>query len=277
MSFNVSTEDDDGHKLPNRLYHYCSLQGLRGIIEQKHLRMTSVFWMDDTTELFWFYEVVTRVLDRQPTEARNGLHKQFKQLMEDRALSYVFCACFSEDPDSRSQWLEYADNGHGFAIGFDPIALDMERTPPERAVELQQVIYDEREQERMGEEIVFRLREHGDDVADKVVLFFTKYSAWREGLRCKSPTFKNEREWRLICRDNPGDDLGFRERAGRQLVPFVKFEFDPAKNPIREIRLGPRNQSQRNVDAVAQLLRICGYDVAQVKFPASRVPLRPEY
>ena len=88
--------------LPRLLYHYCSLQGLRGIIAKKHLRMTNVFWMDDTTGLFWLYEVVTRVLDRQPSDARNALHERFKQLMKDRRLSNVFCTCFSEEPDSRS-------------------------------------------------------------------------------------------------------------------------------------------------------------------------------
>jgi Protein of unknown function (DUF2971) len=265
------------HNVPNRLYHYCSLQGLRGIIEQKHLRMTSVFWMDDTTEMFWFHDVAMRVMDRKPADRRNDLHKQFEQLMEDRALSYVFCACFSEEPDARSQWLEYADNGHGFAIGFDPNALDLTRASPARDIDLQPVIYDEQEQERMGEEIVRFLQKHGDTIGNKLRLAFAGHNAWWHGVRCKNPTFKNEREWRLIYRDNPGDDLDFRERAGRQLVPFVKFEFDPAKNPIREIWLGPRNHSQRNVDAIADLLRICGYDVAQIKFPASRIPLHPEY
>jgi len=37
-------------KLPELLYHYSNLQGLRGIIEKKYLHMTNVFWMDDTTE-----------------------------------------------------------------------------------------------------------------------------------------------------------------------------------------------------------------------------------
>lgn len=264
-------------ELPNILYHYCSLQGLRGIIEEKHLRMTSVFWMDDTTELFWLYEVVTRVLDRQPPDARNALHERFQQLMKDRQLSNVFCTCFSEDPDSRSQWLEYADDGHGFAIGFDPKTFDLKRTVPVRDVELQPVIYDEKEQEQIAGEIIGHLQEQGNEVANSIQLFLANYSTWWKAACCKNLAFVNEKEWRLIYRDDPGIGLDFRERAGRQLIPFIKFPFDPAKKPIREICLGPRNQSQRNVDAVAQLLRVCDYDVGHIKFPGSNIPLRPEY
>jgi hypothetical protein len=264
-------------ELPNRLYHYCTLQGLRGIIEKKHLRMTNVFWMDDTTELFWLYEVVTRVLDRQPPDACNALHERLQMLMKDRRLSNVFCTCFSEDPDSRSQWLEYADDGHGFAIGFEPTTFDLKRTVPVRDVELQPVIYDEKEQEQIADEVIGHLQEYGNEVADNLQLFAANYNTWRQAARCKNPAFVNEREWRLIYRDDPGGGLAFRERAGRQLIPFIKFPFDPAKKPIREIWLGPRNQSQRNVDAVAQLLRVFGYEVGHIKFPGSSIPLRPEY
>ena len=87
----------------------------------------------------------------------------------------------------------------------------------------------------------------------------------------------NEKEWRLIFQDDPGDTLEFRKRDGRHLVPFTKFPFDPAKNLIREIWLGPRNQSQRNVDAVEQSLRLCRYDARQVSFQGSTIPLRPEF
>jgi hypothetical protein len=264
-------------ELPKLLYHYCSLQGLRGIIEKKHLRMTSVFWMDDTTELFWFYEVVKGVLDRRPSDERNVLHERFKNMVKTPGLSYVFCTCFSKEPDSRSQWLEYADDGHGFAIGFDPTTFDLTRDNPTRDVELKPVVYDEKEQERIAEEVIRHLREHGNEVFDQALLVFTGINVWWEAAHCKNPAFVNEKEWRLIYRDNPGDALGFRERAGRQLIPFVKFPFDPAKNPISEIWLGPRNRSQRNVEAVAQLLRLYGYDAGHVRFPRSNIPLRSEY
>jgi hypothetical protein len=244
---------DMGHTLPNILYHYCSLQSLRGIIQTNCLYMTSVF-----------YDVVNRVLSRRPADERNAVHEQFQNMVKHRKLTYVFCTCFSEDPDSRSQWLEYADDGHGFAIGFDPTAFDLKRRGPERDFELKPVIYDESEQEQMAEELIRHLRERG-------------HNTWWQAPLCKNPAFKNEEEWRLVCRDDPGDALDFRDRAGRQLIPFIRFPFDPEKQPIREIWLGPRNKSQRNVDAVVQLLRRWGYDTDKVRFPGSNIPLRPEY
>lgn len=274
----MSNAPQANRKLPNLLCHYCSLQSLRGIIQEKHLHMTNVFWMDDTTEIFWLYEVVKRILDGMPSEVSSPLNERFREIIDARRISHVFCASFSEDSDSRSQWLEYADDGHGFAIGFDPNALNLNRLPPNRNVELEPVIYNEKKQEQIAEKVVESLRTigHGEASTD-FQLFAANHNTWWRAVYCKNPAFKNEKEWRLIFRDNPGDGLEFRERAGRQLIPFAKFPLEPAKNPIREIRLGPRNQSQRNVDAIAQLLRIHDYDPTNVVFPKSNVPLRPEY
>lgn len=262
------------HDIPNILYHYCSLQALQGIIEGKCLYMTNVFWMDDTTELLWFYEVVNRLLDRRRSNERNTVRGRFQNLIKDPRPTHVFCACFSEVPDSRSQWLEYADGGHGFTIGFDPTTFDLEQA---RDIELKPVIYDEKEQEKMAEALIGELREREDDLADNVMLWAVGHNTWRHAALCKNPAFKDEQEWRLICRGDPGNALDFRERAGRHLIPFTRFQFDPAKRPIREIWLGPRNRSQRNVDAVAELLRHCGYDADAVRYLSSQVPLRPEY
>ena len=157
--------------IPNVLYHYCSLQDLKGIIKRRCLWMTSVFWMDDTTEFFWLYEVVIRVLNQRPSEERNTLHERFEKLMKDRRLSHVFCTCFSADSDSRSQWLEYADDGHGFAIGFDPTAFDLTRAEPVRDVKLESVIYDSMQQERIAGEIIDHLQTRRNDV-DEFNLFF---------------------------------------------------------------------------------------------------------
>lgn len=233
--------------------------------------------MDDTSEMSWFYAVVKKVLDRRPFEQRTSVHDQFMEVMEAHGPTNVFCSSFSEVLDSRSQWLEYADEGHGFSVGFDPSTFALERPGPVRPVELQSVIYDEEEQDRLAQDVVRDLKECDNDNANTFSVFAAHYNTWRIAAKCKNPAFRNEREWRLIFQDDPGDAVRFRERAERHLVPFIEFPIDPAKNPIRKIWLGPRNQSQRNVDALGQLLKHNGFNVSQIRFPRSEVPLRPEY
>jgi hypothetical protein len=232
--------------------------------------------MDDLSEMFWFPDVVSSRLNQLPTSERNTLHEKFDVQLKQRHITHVYCTCFSEDSDSRSQWLEYADNGHGFAVGFDPTTFELKRSKGTRDVELSPVIYNQKEQVRMANEVITRLREIDDENADKIHQFFANYDMWWRAARCKNPAFENEKEWRLIFRDTP-ENIAFREKDGRHLIPFTTFSFDPGKNPIREIVLGPRNQSQRNVDAVSQLLGHYGYDETQISFIGSKIPLRPEY
>ncbi len=262
---------------PNILYHYCSLGSLRSIIENKHLYMTNAIWMDDKTELVWLRKMVQRVLDRYPSDERHILHERFTQIINQREPSHVYCTCFSGNPDSRSQWLEYADDGHGFAVGFDTTAFDLKRSTPKRDIQLQRVRYDEAEQEDIVERILRPLKPSDSKLQEDFALFGCTHNVWWYGAWCKNPAFSNEKEWRLICRDDPGDNIEFREKSDRHLIPFTKFPFEPDKHPIREIWLGPRNQSQRNVDALARLLATSGYDAERIEFKGSDIPLRPEY
>ena len=142
--------------------------------------------MDDTTEVFWFYEVVLGVLGREVSDERNVLRARFEKIMKDRRLSSIFSTSFSGVSDSRSQWLEYADDGHGFAIGFDPETFDLKRVGPKRAVELKPALYDGREQEGMAEEIIHVLQEHGNKLHDKTVLGAATHNAWWQSDICRA-------------------------------------------------------------------------------------------
>ena len=101
--------------------------------------------------------------------------------------------------------------------------------------------------------------------------------------KCKHPDFAAEDEWRLVLEHDPDvyndceKGMQFHDRGGRHLVPHAVFPIDPAKNPIRDIWLGPRNTSGRNTQAVRELLRKSGYDTDNVEFHYSKIPLRPDY
>lgn len=258
---------------PALLYHYCGLGALVGIIESKCLWMSSVYWMDDTTEMVW----LNRVLRERIAELgddRSQVHERFDKLLHDTRLTPVYRSCLSEDPDLTSQWIQYGDQGHGFAIGFETAALDLKRPPPKRNVELSRVVYDETQQRTIADEIVDGLENSVHELTIKLNVAFGRINTWWEAARCKNPKFSTEREWRLIMRDDPQADLEYQTRGGRHLVPFTTFPIDPETDPIKEIWLGPRNRSQRNVDAVASLLRSRGFRVEGVKFRGSEVPLR---
>jgi hypothetical protein len=245
--------------------------------------MTNAFWMDDTSELLWFLELLKGAAESL-VETKGTDWKECVDGMIDRIAgkSHLYCVCFSADPDLRNQWLEYADGGHGFAIGFrtDMFQLDPKLSihgaadGPHRQIDFVSAIYDADEQRRLAAEVLNEFRVMPKGLPRDLANFLQGIAPWQKGIRCKNPHFSTEREWRLILSEDPGPGtVQFRTRAGRHLIPYVRYLFDPKQNPISQIWLGPRNDRDRNGDAVLHLLKTHDYDVERIGFIESSVPL----
>lgn len=108
------------------IYHYCSPSTLLAILQSKCLRLGDIGAMNDSMERQWGIDALQQELS---TRDEYG-DTPFMEVM-DRAIhrtSYealTLASCFSIEGDMLSQWRAYADNGAGFAIGFDPLALQM--------------------------------------------------------------------------------------------------------------------------------------------------------
>jgi hypothetical protein len=126
------------------LYHYTSAEGLKGIIESNELWAPSAYYLNDSAEMFYGYNVLREVLDqwlsknsRSEDSITLGLARQlrssFEDLFEKRLLKPIYLTCFCEEDNLLSQWRAYGQSG-GYSIGFrvlPKVGVFGERLTPE--------------------------------------------------------------------------------------------------------------------------------------------------
>lgn len=129
-----------------RLYHYCSAESFRAILESGRLRFSDINMLNDSMEHRWGYsvfeEAATRLIKRiNVPDSVAQMDIAFfdavdKILSMGQLIAHPFISCLSYDANSLDQWRKYADDGRGYAIGF--LASSLQRMP----VSLLEVSYD---------------------------------------------------------------------------------------------------------------------------------------
>jgi hypothetical protein len=124
---------------PPAIYHYTDGTGLRGILQAGKLWFTDIFNLNDPTELRHGFRPAIELLQ---AEAETGL-PEMKQFANNviamlqggiEEIAHFFVCCFSRSSDDLGQWRAYADNGRGFAIGFDGLTPERAFCKPHRAI-----------------------------------------------------------------------------------------------------------------------------------------------
>jgi len=231
------------------LYHYTSAEGLRGIIENNELWATSAYYLNDSAEMFYGYNVLREVLDqwlKENTRTEDsitlGLARQlrssFEDLFEKRLLKPIYIACFCEKDNLLSQWRAYGQSG-GYSIGFrvfPKIGIFGERLTPEPNIytcQWTQVEYDRTKQLAICREILYpifaildqpkvahAMREVTEHpiVGYQKLLTSTMDILLEEIVRFKSEAFKVEQEWRAVVRQREFMKQG-TDDGGKTPVP----------------------------------------------------------
>lgn len=251
------------------LYHYTTLEGLRGILENRSIRCGHITSFNDPLEFQYGKSLVLKILSSLLKKQHEPEIKMFLQgLTRDigsfEVLYHAYVACFCESDDLLSQWRGYGASGGGYNIGlsFDNQTMfchDDQDFEDESHVILRKVIYDENEQIDLVNEVVKELVES----AVKGLNGFKKRGGLPEAwasmasmqsinilhdivLSLKKPAFEEEAEWRLIKTrkaQHMPELVNFRECKG-MLVAFLNtYIFTREKNdlqfPLRTIRFGP--------------------------------------
>jgi Protein of unknown function (DUF2971) len=114
---------------PSLIYHYTNDLGLRGILENGRLWLSGMFSLNDPSELYHGISHALKILKEKvkkgPREA--ALFTEILQGVLEKGLeqsAHYFVCSFSSDGDDLGQWRAYADNGRGYALGFDGKALE---------------------------------------------------------------------------------------------------------------------------------------------------------
>lgn len=97
------------------IYHYTSIEGLKGIIENKKLHFANIGYMNDKEEVFAGLKSLAYETGADDTE-----YEKYKSALESNKLN-VFVCCFSLNDDSLPMWNYYTkcNNSQGYNIKFN--------------------------------------------------------------------------------------------------------------------------------------------------------------
>jgi len=119
-----------GAQLPPLIFHYTNDVGLRGILESGQLWLTDIFSLNDPSELSHGLSHAVNILSNKastgPPESKIFAADiaAFIQQGGIRKSGHYFMCSLSSNGDDLGQWRAYADNGRGYALGFDAKALE---------------------------------------------------------------------------------------------------------------------------------------------------------
>lgn len=268
---------------PQRLWHYTSGAGARGIFTSGTLWAGHLGYMNDSSEFDHAVALsleISRRLRDQLEDHEAGLERWIKYLTDSPPESWkpnVFAVSLSESEDLLSQWRAYGTGGGGpFCIGLPSETLRQQtaRTKvPRSRWRLVRCIYDLQEQKTMLEELMrANLQWAAESDADPHTetsrtgadLEFSALFAgvWGTAPIFKHPAFSEEREWRLVLGPvDPAKLSGVHwvERP-HTLAPYVEFPLHEEGGHLDDVRwiAGPGPQQRLAGDALSHVARSAG-------------------
>jgi hypothetical protein len=269
---------DAANEVLDLLYHYTDMGGLLGIVNNQEIWLTSIFHLNDRSELGYGVEMALNIM-KADAESGPDVSKAFCAWMKHLLLKSggevfgFFVGSFSRESDDLGQWRVYADNGRGVAIGLAPrlfqVRADQTNVGLAEKVLMAQVIYD-RDQclRNMGEAIrravtiIVRAETEVTSQAEghkflRELATQLAVSMFTYGVTCKHQAYKHECETRMLA-INQLDILApitETRTRGSTLVPFIRSSL-PVRSAgaIMQILIDPAADSLSD-DAVHALLR----------------------
>lgn len=247
---------------PATIYHYTNDRGLRGILETGRLWCSDIFSLNDPSELRHGFSHLVKLLTerskRGPPETQMfaGDFTKFLNDGLDRSAFY-FVLSFSSNGDDLGQWRAYADNGRGYALGFDGVALENAFTKKggDRIPNLStfHVNYDEAALIAMHERLVDSMWHlitlpRDKSVPPEAINPYMKTLSIKLALNGLSAAlffkhrgYENESEFRFLQifrADEPPPELKRRFRP-HEMVKYREFDWGTIAGALRQIVVGP--------------------------------------
>jgi hypothetical protein len=274
---------------PELVYHYTDPWGLFGIIKDKILWASDVWFMNDAREALYGLGAIERALEAldvttgTSNEVRNRTLGLLRGIRTHEEFWHSYITCLSFLGDDLSQWRAYG-RPRGFSIGFDAAQLRglCASSPELGKPTFRRVEYDETQQTRvisiMFNIAVASLSEAatGEQLQDAAAGLLNAALILAPAL--KHPAFSSEREVRLhIFREtNSTTGVLFRPSA-MGIVPYVNIDFKASgadmMTLIREVIVGPQANELESQRSVRQFLAHHGLRDVEVRL--SKIPLRP--
>jgi hypothetical protein len=278
-------------------YHYCGADGFRCILSTKTLWATHFQYLNDAGEIRRGIEIAREesvlLRDEANTDIEQFYFDQVFLQLGEKVSQHIFVVCFSEEGDLLSQWRAYAEDGRGFAIGFDFQRLSDRPSPLGRKFS-RSVFYSEADLRKSIRDYLLQNApdpsSHAADGEENAVAANANNHSWvilSTAAFFKHHGFKEERESRIafVCNrpserssdetipiseinepiylssfDRLDEELPAHRKfrvSARGIVPYLEWKFDA--NDIAEIRVGPRGNAEQQLSAVRMFLESNGY------------------
>jgi len=268
---------------PDALYHYTTQSGLVGILKNNAIWATHSQYLNDQREYLYALEIVKDEISAMVDASADLQHKSLLHDMAediDGIEGMNVCVCsFSEDRDSLSQWRAYGGASAGFAIGFSGEMLA--EVASDKNFHLARCIYDTSEQRALIRALVEEVLEENvegspwDDEdhipqGGNLVAYLNRYAPI-----LKHPSFKEEREWRIISRPLSCKSKGFKFRPGNSvLIPYYNLPLasENVSFDLAEVVVGPTPQPEQAICSVSSFL--VSLNLRKIPVNSSEVPYR---
>jgi hypothetical protein len=290
----------EGQPPPSTIYHYTDSSGLLGILESGKFRLTDLLSLNDPTELRHSvnhaYEMLASAAAAASAHpATKVFADRFKALGERSVeeAAHFFVTCFSRDGDDLGQWRAYADNGNGFAIGFDGARLETGFVMPQRkkigGKATFPITYDDSALRAIHQKLIdetLPLIElpngrglHNSDIHEymKRLSVGLAVSVLRAATFFKHEAYTAEKEYRYLdlrAMHDPIDDVKHAARR-HSLIRFTEFDWKTGyRDALREIVIGPAANEAAAAAFANNCLRAGGLQPEKVEILKSKIPYR---
>lgn len=109
--------------IPEKLWHYTSIEGFYGIVKDKRMWATDARFLNDREELVHVDKIAAEILKEASEYDEAGFpNKEWLSLahrLAPVAGLQVFVACFTAAEDQLSQWRAYSQESCGVSLAFD--------------------------------------------------------------------------------------------------------------------------------------------------------------
>lgn len=297
---------DDFIRIPqcveeDRIYHYTTVEGIKGILENNEFWVTKSDFLNDRLEFKYSLDILEEVakLNIKNTNIKEKFIKfvvdEFERINNDMdgLLSGEYVLSFSKIKDSMLLWAEYSDF-MGYCIEFEFNKLEMKEKislhgeviyNKEKQIELVKEALEKTIEENFNEENneVKNLFKENPSISDESLKKLADYVAvWISvyGMFFKKECFEGEEEYRFVFsalheksdeyQKSNVDDMYFRER-NQVLIPYIKIKYNKSKSPVKSVLVGTKNNSDIAVKGIRYFLRKEKMDIPVYK---SEIPLR---
>lgn len=273
---------------PSKLFHYTSLNGLRGIIDSRSIWLTRAAFLNDRTELKHAIEI----FQEEAEYAASGNHYDddavgIIRLAARQLISFentnICLASFCEDGDLLSQWRGYGNQGNGVAIGFNGSILA--KANDNGWAKLVKCIYKPEVKKLIIRDLITALHdsyckaridlqeEYLSNLKRNVVGFFnTVFLQIAPAL--KDEGFQEEQEWRIVTLPRSILDPNFKANLSNERV-MQYYDYHLNREPsefISSLTVGPNSLQSLMPDAIQSYARMRGTAIGNIVF--SRIPYR---